>query len=192
MKIQHANGQAYYKKQQVGHTYRSLRHPFGYPTIAREVKALLAASSLGVPTPSLLYSDVRKLNGEWQSVMLTAALDGFVSLEDFYNQGVVKLLGQTLHLEILMRYGGVLAQLNMGGWQHGCLYLKHIFVDIQTPVIKVALLDFEKARRRLTVRQAARHDLRQVKRRSGWAIEEWQAFCRGYSCVSGLSVEQLL
>ncbi|RYY81079.1 MAG: hypothetical protein EOO15_24820 [Chitinophagaceae bacterium] len=50
--------------------------------------------------------------------------------------------------------------------RHGCLYLKHVFVEIRASGVKVALLDFEKSRKRFTAMKASRHDLRQVKRRS--------------------------
>ncbi|HFL2185964.1 TPA: lipopolysaccharide kinase InaA family protein [Pseudomonas putida] len=186
------DGLTFYKKQQVGHVYRNLRHPLGYPTVAREAKALRAAASLGVATPALLHSHIHKLDGEWQAVMLTAALDGYLSLEDFYAQKVERTVGRHRHLEILEAYGRVLAKLNHGRWQHGCLYLKHVFVDFSEPCVKVALLDLEKARKRFTAKQAARHDLRQVKRRSGWGDEEWSAFWLGYSYSFGQGAELLL
>lgn len=186
------DGLTFYRKQQVGHVYRSLVHPFGYPTVAREAKALRAAASLGVATPTLLHAHVHKRDGEWHAVMVTAALDGYTSLEDFYAQRLDQSLGQRRHHEILEAYGRVLANLNLGRWQHGCLYLKHVFVDFSQPVVKVALLDLEKARKRFTAKQASRHDLRQVKRRSGWSGEDWEAFCRGYRCSFGADVGQPL
>ncbi|WHL27695.1 lipopolysaccharide kinase InaA family protein [Pseudomonas juntendi] len=76
-------GLTFYKKQQVGHVYRSLRYPFGHPTVAREAKAVRAATALGVGTPELVYSHIHKHQGEWHAVMVTAALEGYVSLEDF-------------------------------------------------------------------------------------------------------------
>ncbi|MBF8659520.1 MULTISPECIES: lipopolysaccharide kinase InaA family protein [Pseudomonas] len=186
------DGFTFYKKQQVGHIYRSLVHPFGYPTVAREAKALRAAAALGVATPLLLHSDVHKQDGEWRAVMVTAGLDGYVSLEDFYLQGLDKTIEPKLHHDILEAYGRALATLNLGRWQHGCLYLKHVFVAFDESGIKIALLDFEKARQRLTAMKASRHDLRQVKRRSDWATAEWEAFCRGYRQVFGMDVERFL
>lgn len=185
-------GQTFYKKQQVGHVYRSFAHPFGHPTVAREAKALRAAALLGVATPSLLHAHVHKRDGDWHAVMVTAALDGYMSLEDFYAQGLEESVGPRRHHEILEAYGRVLARLNLGRWQHGCLYLKHVFVDFSEPSVKVALLDLEKARKRFTAKQAARHDLRQVKRRSEWLGEEWEAFCRGYRYTFGQNAEHLL
>lgn len=185
-------GLTFYKKQQVGHVYRSFLHPLGYPTVAREAKALRAAALLGVSTPALVHAHVGKQRGEWHAVMVTAALDGYLSLEDFYRNKLDQTLGSRRHYEILEAYGQALARLNFGGWQHGCLYLKHVFVDFSEPSVKVALLDLEKARQRLTAKRAARHDLRQVKRRSGWSGEAWEAFCRGYRYAFGSNAERLL
>ncbi|MCE0778942.1 lipopolysaccharide kinase InaA family protein [Pseudomonas sp. NMI542_15] len=186
------DGQTFYKKQQAGHIYRSLRHPLGYPTVAREAHALAAADSLGVLTPELLYSYVRKLDGVWQAVMITAALDGYLSLEEFYRQGLYQSVGTDRHHEVLAAYGRALATLNRGRWQHGCLYLKHVFVDLRGGAVKVALLDFEKSRKRLTALKASRHDLRQVKRRSNWTDAEWLAFFSGYSSVFKVNILRLL
>lgn len=185
-------GLTFYKKQQVGHVYRSLFHPFGYPTVAREAKALRAAALLGVDTPPLLYADIYKCGRDWNAVMVTAGLDGYLSLEDFYAHNLDQSLGSRRHHEILEAYGRVLARLNLGRWQHGCLYLKHVFVDFNEPCVKVALLDLEKARKRLTAKKAGRHDLRQVKRRSGWSGDEWEAFCRGYRYSFGQGAERML
>ncbi|WP_310649706.1 lipopolysaccharide kinase InaA family protein [Pseudomonas juntendi] len=185
-------GLTFYKKQQVGHVYRSLRHPFGHPTVAREAKAVRAATALGVGTPELVYSHIHKHQGEWQAVMVTAALEGYVSLEDFRARQLEKTLGHHRYLEILEAYGRALGKLNLGKWQHGCLYLKHVFVDFRAPGVAVALLDLEKARKRFSAKQAARHDLRQVKRRSGWDGEEWGAFCRGYRHSFGTKADVLL
>ncbi|MGG5288893.1 lipopolysaccharide kinase InaA family protein [Pseudomonas shirazensis] len=182
------DGQTFYKKQQSGHIFRSLRHPFGYPTVAREANALEAATSLGVLTPALLHRDVRKLDGVWHAVMITAALDGYLSLEDYYARGLATSVGTDRHHEILAAYGRALATFNRGRWQHGCLYLKHVFVDIRASDVKVALLDFEKSRKRFSATKASRHDLRQVKRRSNWTDAEWLAFVSGYSSVFKVDV----
>ncbi|MCU9528387.1 lipopolysaccharide kinase InaA family protein [Pseudomonas mosselii] len=72
------------------------------------------------------------------------------------------------------------------------MYLKHVFVDFSEPCVKVALLDLEKARKRLSAKKAGRHDLRQVKRGSGWTSDQWEAFCRGYSYSFGQTAERLL
>jgi len=62
--------------------------------------------------------------------------------------------------------------LHLAGWQHGCCYPKHIFVKSQvneggTVTVEIALLDLEKSRRRLRIKDAARRDLGQLGRHRG-------------------------
>lgn len=186
-----ADGRLLYRKQQMGHIYRDLLHPFGFPTAIRERDALRAAEALGVKVPTLVYSGCRKVNGEWQALLVTESLDGFSSLEDCYARGDRERWGEALHQRILQQYGSTLAKLNAGHWQHGCLYLKHVFVRVDGDKIDVALIDLEKARRRFSARRAARHDLRQVKRRSSWTEAQWQAFVYGYQAAFGSAIKGL-
>jgi hypothetical protein len=62
-------------------------------------------------------------------------------------------------------------------WQHGCLYAKHVFVAAAADgSVHIALIDLEKARRRLTVAGASRRDMGQLARHRGampaadWAL----------------------
>lgn len=190
-RIHSDSGQLLYRKQQVGHIYRSLRHPLGYPTAMRERDALQAAAALGVPVPRLVFAACRKVAGEWQALLVTEALEGYVSLEDCYARGEPQRWGEALHQRILQQVGAVVGRLNRGGWQHGCLYLKHVFVRLQGEQIEVALLDMEKSRKRLLARRAARHDLRQLKRRSSWSEAQWQAFVYGYEKAFGSAIKGL-
>ncbi len=174
-----------YCKQQSGHIYRSLRHPFGYPTAMRERDALRDCLRLQVPVPALVFAACRKRPEGWQAVLVTEALDGFSSLEQCYLEKRELAWGEPLHLEILQEVGRVLGLLNSGRRQHGCLYLKHVFVRLQAGRVEVSLIDLEKSRLRLTRRQASRHDLRQIARRSPWSRVQWQALLEGYRSSFG-------
>ncbi|SCW35352.1 MULTISPECIES: lipopolysaccharide kinase InaA family protein [unclassified Pseudomonas] len=182
--------QLYYRKQQVEHLYYDWRHPFGYPTAMREYNALLQARKLGVRVPRVVYAGCRKQNKRWLALLVTEALHGYTSLEDCYAQGEHERWGEPLHCEILRRYGSSLARLNAGRWQHGCLYLKHVFIRVDRRGIDIALIDMEKARQRISAKRAARHDLRQVKRRSSWTESQWQAFLQGYRSVFPTAVPE--
>lgn len=175
-----SDGRQLYRKQQSGHLYRSWLHPFGYPTAMRERDALVHSQSLGVPVPRLIFAACRKRQGDWQAVLVTEALAGFQSLEDCYLHQRELAWGEAMHLRLLREVGRVLGRLNRGKRQHGCLYLKHIFVRVRENGVDVALIDLEKSRTRLTRRRASRHDLRQIARRSPWTVEQWQAFLEGY------------
>jgi len=47
-RIRASDGRLLYRKQQVGHVYRSLNKPLGYPTAMRERDALRHCQRLGV------------------------------------------------------------------------------------------------------------------------------------------------
>lgn len=157
-----------YCKRQIGHTYRSLLHPFGRPTILRELEAYRALARLGIKTPNLVYCAARQQHEQWQALLVTEALQGFVSLEHWYAHSPAAALKH----QVLRQVASTLARLHLAGWQHGCCYPKHLFVKAQPSEfgearIEIALLDLEKSRRRWRVKQASRHDLRQLMRHRG-------------------------
>ena len=169
-----------YRKQQAGRTYLSVRHPFGYPTVMRELEALQDCQRLGVAVPSVVYAGCLKQQGVWQGLLLTEALEGFKSLDECYVSGESLSWSDALHKQIVRESGRMLGRLNAGRRQHGCVYLKHVFVRIRGEQADVALIDLEKSRKRITRKQAACHDLRQCYRRLGWRGELWHAFLCGY------------
>lgn len=178
-RVEGHDGRHYYRKQQVGHLYRSLRHPFGRPTILREYDALQACQRLQVPVPRIAWVHGERRNGQWHAWLVTEALDGFVSLEQCYAEGLEQRWGLQRHAERVRAVGVAIGRLNADRRQHGCLYPKHVFFGTGERV-EVMLIDFEKSRRRLSAGQAARHDLAQLWRRCGWRGELWQAFMQGY------------
>lgn len=154
-------------KRQTGHLYRSLLHPWGRPTIHREWQAYQALARLGVPTPALVFAGTRRVRGQWQAVLVTEALEGFVSLEQWSLASAT--VAPDLKCEVLRQVGRTLARLHRGGWQHGCCYPKHLFVRVDDAqgAVQVALLDLEKARRRWRGETAAARDLGQLWRHRG-------------------------
>lgn len=163
-----------YIKRQTGHLYRTLLHPFGRPTILRERAVYQALSSVGINTPKLIYSAARKHDGEWQALLVTEALEGYVDLETWYSQWHSKDFNALLIKELAI----MLARLHCSGWQHGCCYPKHIFAratvdSFGTPQVEVALLDLEKSRKRWAARKAAEKDLAQlIKHRKNVPLED--------------------
>lgn len=159
---------ALYCKRQSGHIYRSLLHPLGRPTILRELEAYRAFARLGVRTPSIVYCRARRHQRQWQALLITEALQGFVSLEQWYAGRHDPVLTKA----VLRQLAITLARLHLGGWQHGCCYPKHIFVKVQgrggkEPSVEIALLDLEKSRRRWRLANASRRDLAQLQRHRG-------------------------
>lgn len=153
-----------YCKRQSGHLYRSLRHPLGRPTILRELQAYRALARLGIRTPNIVYCSARKQSGQWQALLVTEALPGFISLEHWYEEAHAPKLNQAM----LQRLAVTLARLHLGGWQHGCCYAKHLFVKVHSDgEVDIALLDLEKSRRHWRIASASRRDLGQLQRHGG-------------------------
>ncbi len=159
-------GPLLYSKRQTGHLYRSLRHPRGRPTILRELDAYQALAGLGIRVPVLVFAGARHQQGEWQALLVTEALTGFVSLDQWYATHPDALLRS----RVIAQTASMLASLHRARWQHGCCYPKHIFVRTGTDtrneeVVEVALLDLEKCRRRWRPASAAARDMDQLSRR---------------------------
>lgn len=166
-----------YVKRQSGHVHRSLRHLFGRPTVLREQQAYHAFAGCGVLVPQIVYCAARKYCGQWQAILVTEALDGFVSLDQWYRKGRAQASGPERKRIVLRQIASTLASLHRARWQHGCCYPKHIFVrdateDPGKPQINVALLDLEKCRRRWRIRDVSRRDLGQLFRHRGAMPEE--------------------
>ncbi|MBW4968396.1 hypothetical protein KZZ04_18880, partial [Pseudoalteromonas sp. CR1] len=90
---------------------------------------------------------------QWKALLVTASLDGFDEIENWYAAGGREQYGELVHERVLKELAGTLARMHKGRWQHGCLYIKHIFVRVtgegDSANVEVALLDFEKCRQRL-------------------------------------------
>ncbi len=174
-----------YIKRQRNHLFRSLRYPLGLPTVMREKFATDALQKLGITTPELVFVESRKTGGDWRAILVTKALEGFVDLETWYRKAGRERIGEARHQQLLLKLGRVLGVMHSKQWQHTCLYPKHIFLTAgsveSTP--EVALLDLEKARRKLIRGHAARRDLDQLHRHSRkiWSEQDWQLLLDGHN-----------
>lgn len=186
------NGQMVYVKRQTGHLYRSLRFPFGRPTVMREGRALSKLLLLGVSAPNPIFYGAEKVEGVWRGILVTKDLSGYQDLDTWYAQGGRSQLADDEHDKILERLAQLLSRMHQGRWQHGCMRSKHIFIKATRNTLghdfSLALLDLEKSRPRLTVRSAARHDIPQLRRHSYWSEAEWQYFIDRYEQQLGCSI----
>lgn len=195
-RIHDANGRLLYVKRQVGHIYRSWRYPLGRPTVLRERDALQALQRLAVGVPELVYCGARQgADKQWRALLVTAALDGFVEIDNWYAAGERERHGETVHDRVLETIAQTLARMHLGRWQHGCLYPKHVFVRVigsgDTAQVNIALLDLEKSRQRLTPYKAASHDLKQLRRHSSWNANDWNKLNYFYETVFGSAIKGL-
>lgn len=188
------NDSLLYLKRQVGHLSRSVRYPLGRPTVAREARALAAYRAAGVRVPETVFSAVRKVQGQWQGLLVTQALSGYVSLDQWYASDAPVRHGAAVHRHMLRELAATLSRAHAHGLQHGCLYAKHVFIRVHSHGVEVALLDLEKSRRRWRRSAAVRHDLTQLYRhRDGMPQADWFQMLDDYRRVATIAPsEQLL
>lgn len=172
-------GEVVYVKKQLNHLHYSAQYPLGRPTALREADAIAAVRSLGISAPEIIYCESRRFDGEHHTVLVTKALEGYLALEDFTAQAQNQ--DELDHYKLIRAVALTLATLHSNRWQHSALYAKHIFVRKQGIGYKIALIDLEKARRRLTFQQASLHDIDQFSRhQSCWNQMHWQQFMDEY------------
>lgn len=195
-RVMGSDGQLLYAKRQTGHTYRSLLHPFGRPTVLRERDALISVGRLGVKVPEIVFCGAQPDPiHKWRALLVTQSLDGFLELEHWYAAGGRERHGEAVHEQILKELAENLARMHKGRWQHSCLYIKHVFVRVigegEVAKIEVALIDLEKCRQRLSARQAAAHDMKQLRRHSSFSPMDWEKLVYFYKTAFGSAIKGL-
>jgi hypothetical protein len=160
--------QLYYIKKQCNHLFRSLRHPFGWPTASREYQNILTLKALGLHVPEPVFHGSRRNEHGFEAVLVTQELSGFSALSD--QTGLELQAREALAREV----GRILGIMHNAHLQHSCLYDKHVMARWQDALPEIALIDLEKLRRPVLPWRAARHDLDQLKRHQFiWTNSEW-------------------
>ncbi|MCU0073960.1 InaA protein [Pseudomonas koreensis] len=189
-------GQLLYAKRQTGHIYRSWLHPFGRPTVLRELDALTGVSRLGVRVPEIVFCGAQPdPQFKWRALLVTKSLDGFQELEQWEAGGGREHYGEAVYERVLKDLAENLARMHKGRWQHSCIYIKHVFVRVtgegESAKVEVALIDLEKCRQRLTAHRAAAHDMKQLRRHSSFSATDWKKLVYFYETAFGSAIKGL-
>ncbi|WP_202368910.1 lipopolysaccharide kinase InaA family protein [Pseudomonas sp. MWU318] len=190
------DGQLLYAKRQTGHIYRSWLHPFGRPTVLRELDALTGVSRLGVRVPQIVFCGAQPdPQYKWRALLVTKSLDGFDELEKWEAAGGRAQYGEAVYERVLKDLAENLARMHKGRWQHSCIYIKHVFVRVtgegDSAQVEVALIDLEKCRQRLTAYRAAAHDMKQLRRHSSFSDTDWKKLVYFYETAFGSAIKGL-
>lgn len=133
---------AYYLKRQSNHLTRSLRHPLGEPTFAREFRNIERYRALGIPALQAAFFAQQAVGGERQAILLTRALDGWQDLDTWLASW--HDLAEERRRAILRAVGRLARQLHAAGQMHGCFYPKHVFLrEGADGVFEACLIDLE-------------------------------------------------
>lgn len=170
---------AYYLKRQTNHLTRSLAHPFGEPTFARELRNIRRYQQLGIPALQAAFFAQRKTPGKYCAILLTRALDGWRDLHSLIEQWSV--LGAQQQQAIIFAVATLAKQLHAAGQLHGCFYPKHIFLQAQGEGYVACLIDLEKTRPMRLRRIDRVKDLETLLRRAdAWEEAEVLLFLQHY------------
>lgn len=171
--------QAYYLKRQSNHLTRSLLHPLGEPTFAREFRNVCRYQRLHIPALQAAFFAQRRVPGESRAVLLTRALDGWSDLESYLSQWSV--LAAQRQAAILHACGTLARTLHAAGQMHGCFYPKHIFLRESALGFEAQLIDLEKTRPLLLGRRDRIKDLEPLLRRASvWGESDIRQLLLGY------------
>ena len=162
---------AYYLKRQSNHLTRSLRHPFGEPTFARELRNIEHYRQLGIPALQAAFFAQRRLAGKQCAILLTRALDGWRDLDSWLQGWEAHPAAQ--RLAIVQACGELAQRLHAARQVHGCFYPKHIFLREEADGFHAQLIDLEKTRGLWFGQRDRIKDLEPLLRRAGaWSEAE--------------------
>lgn len=170
---------AYYLKRQTNHLTRSLAHPFGEPTFARELRNIQRYQQQGIAALEAAFFAQRKFPGKHCAILLTRALDGWTDMYELLGQWPQLAVNQ--QRAIILAVAGLAKQLHDAGQLHGCFYPKHIFLRAQGEGFDACLIDLEKTRPMRLRRTDRIKDLETLLRRASvWEPAEVQLFLQHY------------
>lgn len=170
---------AFYLKRQSNHLTRSILHPFGEPTFAREFRNIQRYAALGIPALQAAFFAERKLPGERRAVLLTRALDGWQDLDAWLPGWAA--LEEARRAAILKACGELARRLHQAGQMHGCFYPKHIFLRETAEGFEAQLIDLEKTRPLLFGERDRVKDLEPLLRRASvWSEAEVDVLLAAY------------
>lgn len=161
-------------KRQQNHNTRSFMHPIkGVPTFFREQKNVARLIDIGVSTIDILYYGEQSAPEGTKAILVSRALEGYVSLDDWFNSPLEK---SELEVQaVLEQVVAAIKPMHQHGFRHGSLYGKHIFLRFRSPdeitsedipIVDLRLIDLEKGRSGLFKNKLVTKDLSQLLRRS--------------------------
>jgi tRNA A-37 threonylcarbamoyl transferase component Bud32 len=169
----------FYIKRQANYLTRSLRHPLGEPTLAREFRNIRRYEQAAVPALEASYFAERHEAGQWQAMLLTRALDGWSELGAWLAQWPV--LTPVRRAALLQACGELARHLHAAGMVHGCFYPKHLFLRRKGEAFEARLIDLEKTRRAWFGERDRVRDLEPLFRRTSvWSEADIRGFLGAY------------
>ncbi|MEH6564942.1 MAG: lipopolysaccharide kinase InaA family protein [Halopseudomonas sp.] len=137
--------QCFYLKRQENHCTRTLKSPLGEPTFAREFRAAQQYARLGIPALEAAFFACREEQGQRQAILMTRALDGYASLDQWYEGWQQLPLNQSITL--IQACGALVRALHNAGITHNRLHPQHVFLRLHGDGAGARLIDLENTHR---------------------------------------------
>ena len=172
-------GQGFFLKRQTNYFTRTLHHPLGEPTVAREFRNIMRYRRLGIPSLQAAYYGEYSAGGDHRAVLLTRALDDWSSLFEFLEGWGERQTDEKQ--AIVDACARLIGRLHAAGLRHGCLYPKHLFLQLRDGQWQGCLIDLEKTRQLWWGWRDQVRDLESFLRTVGvWSATEQRAFVTNY------------
>ena len=157
-----------YIKRQEDYKTKTLFHPlFGIPTFKKEFQNIQILHKLLIPTIKPLYFGERHIKGKHQSILITKALNKYISLDSGLGNVNIKI-----QKKIMACCGALIRKLNDNNYFHNSLFPKHLFYSISNQTVDICLIDLEKLNWRPLKTIAMYKEIRRFIRRRGTISDE--------------------
>lgn len=113
--------------------------------------------------PKIVFGKAIKREGEWRALLVTEDMTGFINIADWYIQHAITPYPDDVREAMLQAVAQALKKMHSVKRQHGCCYVRHIYVKTEG-VAEAGFLDLEKSRRRFRRQKAAQHDFAQLEK----------------------------
>ncbi len=180
-------------KRQENHKTFSWKHPIaGIPTFEREFQRIMHFRRCGIPTLEPVFFAVRRHAGGHRAILATAALTGFISLDDRVRQWVNNgAPPRAVRQRFMHAVADLLRRMHAHRMQHNCFFPKHVFTRLnEDGSVDARVIDLEKSRWQFSRRTCALRDLYSLALGSlAWSKTDRLRFLMAYLGTERLAPE---
>ncbi len=146
LELKDINGrtQAFYLKRQENHLHRSLAHPQGELTFAREFRSIQTYAHAGIPALEVAFFYQSSQLGERRAILMTRALDAYEPLTVWLDRW--RSLVPSQREDLIRAAAALIRALHSAGKVHNNLYPRHIFLRLDGDGAGARLIDLERTR----------------------------------------------
>ena len=162
-------------KRQENHRTKTWCHPLkGIHTFQKEYNNILKLTAKHIPTLEPVYFSCDKS----RAILVTKELRDYQSLDNISPSS----LSNVSRKQLLQAVAHVLVNMHQAHFQHNSLYPKHIFAKPVSNGWKIKIIDLEKMKRTMFVRQSMLRDLGTLDRHANkdWSMKDRVFFLQQY------------